>query len=160
MRQTVIAFFICCLVAGGVFADSSSSFDSGVVNATKPLVAASVVAAYFSDTKNESVGIARAERAMDSIVIAAGTAELLKTQTKTFPSGHASGAFAAASSLSYIYPKQKYLFYGAACIIGYSLVRRGDHSFGDVLGGAALGTASGCASMNSKSGLLFARLKF
>lgn len=139
---------------------SRADIANSTVNATKPLIAASIAVAYLSDAKHESIGLNRAARTFDGILLAGGIAEAIKSGTKSFPSAHSSAAFAAASSLSHIYPKQKILWYGAACLLGWSLVKNHNHSLGEVLGGAALGTSIGNASMSSRQGLLAARIRF
>jgi membrane-associated phospholipid phosphatase len=156
MFKAIASIFAVVILATSAHADLANS----TINATKPLLAVSIAAAYLSDTKDESIGLNRAARTLDGILVSGGVAELMKGATKSFPSGHATVAFAAASSLSHVFPKQKGLWYGAASLLGWSLVKTHNHSLVEVLGGAALGTSVGNLSMSSDSGLLCARIKF
>ncbi len=61
----------------------------------------------------------------------------------SFPSSHATLAFAFAVVLSYKEPKFKRLFFLLAVLIGFSRIFLGYHYPGDVLAGAALGLLIG-----------------
>ena len=63
----------------------------------------------------------------------------------SFPSGHAATAFAGAVSLAYLWRRGTPLFFVLAAAIAFSRVYVGVHYPGDVLAGAALGTAVGLA---------------
>lgn len=63
------------------------------------------------------------------------------TGSYAFPSTHATNLFAAAAVLSYHYRRWAGAFLGAAAVIAYARVYGGAHYPGDVLGGAALGSA-------------------
>lgn len=65
----------------------------------------------------------------------------------SFPSGHAAVAFAAATALSLRYPKPAVIAasYVWAALVGYGRVYLGLHYPSDVLGGVAVGVASGYA---------------
>jgi undecaprenyl-diphosphatase len=57
----------------------------------------------------------------------------------SFPSGHASTAFAAATVLAYFDKKRRFLYYTIATLIAFSRIYLGCHYFFDVLAGAIFG---------------------
>ena len=59
----------------------------------------------------------------------------------SFPSGHAATSFAAATALSFAWPRWAPAFYLLALAIGFSRVYVGVHYPLDIVGGAALGIA-------------------
>jgi undecaprenyl-diphosphatase len=63
--------------------------------------------------------------------------------TSSFPSGHATTAFAAAAALAWLRPSLRVWAFGLAALVAVSRVYLGMHYAGDVLAGAALGTAIG-----------------
>ena len=60
----------------------------------------------------------------------------------SFPSGHATGAFALATAFSHSYPKITIPAYLGAAAIGLSRVYLGRHYPADVLAGALIGYAT------------------
>lgn len=68
-----------------------------------------------------------------------------KPGTYSFPSGHTTAAFAAATALTLSYKKWYVAVpaYAYAGMVGYSRMRLGVHYPSDVLGGALLGIGSG-----------------
>ncbi len=58
----------------------------------------------------------------------------------SFPSGHATTAFAAAVVLAFWYPRQAGVFVGVAVLVGLSRIVLGVHFPSDVLAGALLGS--------------------
>jgi undecaprenyl-diphosphatase len=61
----------------------------------------------------------------------------------SFPSGHATTAFAAAAAVGTLHPRLRWPLLGVAATVGFSRVYLGVHYGLDVLAGAALGTAIG-----------------
>jgi undecaprenyl-diphosphatase len=61
--------------------------------------------------------------------------------TFSFPSGHATVAFASATVLALAVPRLRWPLYGLAVLIAWSRVYVGVHYPGDVLAGAVLGVA-------------------
>jgi undecaprenyl-diphosphatase len=57
----------------------------------------------------------------------------------SFPSGHASTAFAAATVLAYFDKKRRFLYYTVATLIAFSRIYLGCHYFFDVIAGAVFG---------------------
>jgi undecaprenyl-diphosphatase len=70
---------------------------------------------------------------------------LLGASGYSLPSGHAATAFAGAVALGYLWRRAAPLFFLLATAIAFSRVYVGVHYPGDVLAGAALGTAVGTA---------------
>jgi undecaprenyl-diphosphatase len=63
----------------------------------------------------------------------------------SMPSGHAATAFAGAVALAFLWKRAAPLFFLLSTAIAFSRVYVGVHYPGDVLAGAALGTAVGAA---------------
>jgi undecaprenyl-diphosphatase len=64
----------------------------------------------------------------------------------SFPSGHATTAFAAAVAVGTLHPRLRWPLLGLAAMVGFSRVYLGVHYGLDVLAGAVLGTIVGLAS--------------
>lgn len=74
----------------------------------------------------------------------------------SFPSGHATAAFAAATVAADDHPEQAAYWYGAAAAIAWSRVRLKRHRTRDVLAGAALGYGMAKLEQHLPRGLLLA----
>ena len=72
----------------------------------------------------------------------------------SFPSGHATAAFAVATVEGSLHPKQAPLWYLGAALISYSRVRLHRHTVGDVLAGAAIGVGTARVELAQPRGLL------
>lgn len=65
----------------------------------------------------------------------------------SFPSGHASSAFAGAVIFAFYDKKRRYLYYGIASLVSLSRVYLGCHFVGDIIFGAILGYFIGKVSL-------------
>jgi membrane-associated phospholipid phosphatase len=159
---------LACVVCAAIALPSAclADFAENVVDATKPAVAIGVAAAFLGG-HNEQQSLANAARMTDAVVLSYGIAEALKPNLRvndepgfrhSFPSGHTTVAFATATSLAEVYPKQKWLFYAGAALVGWSVVETNGHTWADVAGGALLGTAIGKWSFSSRDGLVIGRV--
>jgi membrane-associated phospholipid phosphatase len=72
----------------------------------------------------------------------------------SFPSCHATTAFAVARIQSHYHPDYAILWYSGAALIGYSRLDLNRHRFTDVLIGAGLGYLVGEIELGQKRGLL------
>jgi undecaprenyl-diphosphatase len=69
-------------------------------------------------------------------------ARLVRMPTSTsFPSGHSAAAFAFATGVGHVLPREAIALRGLAAVVAYSRVHTGVHYPGDALGGALLGGA-------------------
>ena len=72
----------------------------------------------------------------------------------SFPSGHATAAFAVATLESDLHPHQAALWYIGATLISYSRVRLRRHTTGDVVAGAVLGAGTARVEVDQPRGLI------
>jgi membrane-associated phospholipid phosphatase len=81
----------------------------------------------------------------------------LKASFASFPSGHATTAFAVAGAIGLIWPKARPWLLGLALLIGLSRILLGAHYPSDVVAGAALGLASaiGVAGLAARARIAF-----
>jgi membrane-associated phospholipid phosphatase len=77
-----------------------------------------------------------------------------KRELDSFPSCHATTAFALARIQSHYHPDYAILWYSGAALIGYSRLDLNRHRFTDVLIGAGLGYLVGEIELGQKRGLL------
>jgi membrane-associated phospholipid phosphatase len=61
----------------------------------------------------------------------------------SFPSGHTASAFAFASGVSHVLPREALPLYALATVVAYSRVHTGVHFPADVVAGSVLGSALG-----------------
>lgn len=123
---------------------------------------AGIIEPVLTDHQN---GVGHTLREVDAVATAVAASEILKLATherrpghsreyNSFPSGHATAAFAMASNLTEYYPRQAPFWYLGAAAIGWSRVELRRHRTTDVLAGAALGYWVGKAERHSRHGLL------
>jgi membrane-associated phospholipid phosphatase len=103
-------------------------------------------------------------RALDaltsSVLLSEGMKRLVQekrpdsNEHNSFPSGHATAAFAIATVESAFHPKQAVYWYTGASLISASRVTLHRHTVGDVLAGAALGYGVARWELSSRRGLL------
>lgn len=72
----------------------------------------------------------------------------------SFPSGHATAAFAVATVESDLHPRQAAYWYLSAALISYSRVRLRRHTTADVVAGAALGLGTARVEVAQPRGLI------
>lgn len=68
-----------------------------------------------------------------------GWAGLFNADNMSFPSGHATLAFATAATLAHLLPRYKWAFYAVAAIVGIERVLEQAHYLSDVVAAAAFG---------------------
>lgn len=103
-------------------------------------------------------------RTIEALGMAVTLSEDLKRATRvprpdtgvrdSFPSGHATAAFAIATMESAWHPREAPYWYAGAAIIANSRLNLGRHRIGDVVGGAALGFLSAKIELAQPRGLL------
>lgn len=76
------------------------------------------------------------------------------SEVDSFPSCHATTAFAVARIQSHYHPDYAVLWYGGAALIGYSRLDLNRHRFIDVLVGSGLGYLVGELELGQKRGLI------
>lgn len=136
-------------------ADNTAEFLSG--NGFKLYLAYGVYHA-FQSNKEEGT------RALDTLLTTGLFAEGLKKVTRverpdhsdhdSFPSGHATAAFAIATIESEYHPKEAALWYLGAGLIAQSRVDLDRHHTTDILAGAAIGYFGAKAEVRSKGFLI------
>lgn len=113
------------------------------------LLAGSSVSYYAVSFLKDIVARPRPFAVLAGVNLVCGTAG-----SYSFPSGHATMAFMAATILSAFYGRWWLLFYALAAAVGFSRVYVGVHFFTDVAAGAVLGCLIGtCLLRVSDTGL-------
>lgn len=99
-----------------------------------------------------------------SVLLAEGLKSLVREKRPdasshdSFPSGHATAAFAVATVESQFHPRQAPLWYTGATLISYSRVRLNRHHVQDVVAGAALGYFTARLELSRPRGLILSPL--
>lgn len=164
-RACLVACMTCAslFAAAPTLADSAarkaSSFASGSGNII--YLAAAVGLPLLSDGKH---GTNHALRAADAIGTSTLISEVLKNVVRekrpdtnshdSFPSGHATAAFAAATVESDLHPHEAPLWFTGATLISYSRIRLHRHYGRDVIAGALLGYGTARLELSAPRGLI------
>jgi membrane-associated phospholipid phosphatase len=112
----------------GLFVTGRASTDSRFRAATYDIAQATIVSGLYTDILKRTVARPRPDA----------------SDTRSFPSGHTSNAFAWASVASHHYgPKVGIPAYALAGFIGVSRMERDKHHLSDVLAGATIGLIAG-----------------
>lgn len=111
-------------------------------------------------------GKKHALRTMDSLLTSTLITEVLKktvhskrpdgSDYESFPSGHATAAFAVATMQSHYHPRQAPYWYAGASLIAYSRVKLNRHRYRDVVAGAAVGYFTSRWQLSQSRGLILA----
>lgn len=78
----------------------------------------------------------------------------LSTRYDSFPSGHTSIAFAAATVMAHRYPKHRWAYYALAAGVGLARIRKSAHFPSDVIAGAGIGIYCGNISLRAGPSIL------
>jgi undecaprenyl-diphosphatase len=65
---------------------------------------------------------------------------------QSFPSGHASLAFAIATVLAFYFPRGRLILFGAAGLVAVERVLEGAHYLSDVVAGSGIGIIAACCA--------------
>jgi membrane-associated phospholipid phosphatase len=166
-RCRLAAVSLACAVlfaaAPGASADSparqASNFASGSGNII--YLAAAVGLPLLSDGKHGTTHALRAADAIGtSVIIGEGLKNLFREKRPdsnahdSFPSGHATAAFAAATVESDLHPHEAALWFTGATLISYSRIRLHRHYGRDVIAGALLGYGTARLELSAPRGLI------
>lgn len=113
------------------------------------VVAAVLLSDFATDVLKNLIHRVRPCNALADVNILAGC-----TKSFSFPSGHATNAFAAAVYLSYIYRRYSPVFLSIAVLVAYSRIYVGAHYPLDVIGGALIGSSGALLAILADTRLL------
>jgi hypothetical protein len=146
---------------GAGHATSEAKFVSGTGNIV--YLAAGTLLPLFEDGKQgKEHALRTADSLLTSTIITEGLKRLTheqrpdKSDYTSFPSGHATAAFAVATMESHYHPGQSLLWYGGATLIAASRVQLHRHYVHDVVAGAAVGYFTSRFELSRPHGVLLA----
>ena len=144
-------------------ARSASNFASGSGNII--YLAAAVGLPLLSDgSQGRNHALRAADAIGTSVILAEGLKNLFREKRPdssahdSFPSGHATAAFAAATVESDLHPHEAPLWFLGATLISYSRVRLHRHYDRDVIAGALLGYGTARLELSAPRGLILSPL--
>ena len=144
-------------------ARAASNFASGSGNII--YLAAAVGLPLLSDgSQGRNHALRAADAIGTSVIIGEGLKNLFHEKRPdsnahdSFPSGHATAAFAAATVESDLHPKQAALWFTGATLISYSRIRLHRHYGRDVIAGALLGYGTARLELSAPRGLILSPL--
>jgi membrane-associated phospholipid phosphatase len=153
-------------VSRPAWADTSrdiGNFLSGAGNVI--YLSAGVLIPVIADGKDGKTRTLRTADAMltsvlfsEGLKLAVGEKRPDSSSHDSFPSGHATAAFAVATVETHFHPRQALLWYGGAALISASRVWLHRHYIHDVLAGAALGYGTARWQVTQRRGLILAPL--
>lgn len=171
MRNAVLTLIIVLLICGLGLTRTAQANNSPEVRAAQAVsdvgvlavLAGAVVMPLFLDQKQ---GKSEALRTADAVASSTLITLVLKRAVDqprpngeghdSFPSDHATVAFAAATMAADRHPEQAPYWYGAAAVIAYSRVRANQHRPSEVIAGALIGFGMAKLERRMPRGLLIA----
>lgn len=139
--------------------DKAAKFASG--SGTLLYLAGSVAMPFLDgDDRATNHSLRTADAILTSAILAEGLKRVFREkrpdtdERNSFPSGHATVAFAAATMASHYRPKQSVFWFGGATLIALSRVKLKRHYVQDVVAGAALGYGVARLEISRPRGLL------
>lgn len=163
MSALLLILIVSLLLLSVAHADSparkAANFASGTGNIL--YLAAAVGLPLLADGHNGTNHALRvADSLGSSLVVTEGLKYLIREKRPdsnahdSFPSGHATAAFAAATAESSLHPKQAPLWFLGATAISLSRIRLNQHYPRDVIAGAALGYGMTRLELSAPRGLI------
>jgi len=162
-KLCVFALLIGAAFPSPAFADSFSHKEASFASGTGNILYLALGTA-LPLLEDGAQGKTHALRTLDAFGTSVIFSQLLKAVTRekrpdastrdSFPSGHATAAFAIATMESHYHPRQAALWYGGAVLIGASRVQLHRHFTHDVLAGAALGYFTSRWEIQRRRGLI------
>lgn len=162
----VILLLFATAIAGPAYANDSPEVQIANGISDTGILAVMAGAVVMPLLEHEELGNSEALRTADTIVSASVVTMLLKRVVReprpngqghdSFPSEHATAAFAAATMAADRHPDQAPYWYGAAALVAYSRVRLNLHRPSEVIAGAVIGYGMAKLERRMPRGLLIA----